>query len=153
MKSWTARVNLLSHKELLIELWMHRVGNRQCSKGCESESHSVMSDSLQPHGQSMEFSSPGYWSGKPFPSPGYLPNPGIEPRSSTLQEDSLPAEPQGKPKNTGIGSLSLLQGIFLTQGSNPGLHCRWILYQLSYQGNPRAIALVYRMNAGMKVEA
>ena len=47
------------------------------------------------------------------------------------------AEPQGKPKNTGVGSLSLLQGIFLTQESNQGpLHCRWILYQLSYQGSP-----------------
>ena len=42
--------------------------------------------------------------------------------------------PQGKPKNTGVGSLSLLQQIFLTQGSNQGLlHCRQILYQLSYQ--------------------
>ena len=37
-----------------------------------------------------------------------LPNPGIEPRSPSLQVDSLPAEPQGKPKNTGVGSLSLL---------------------------------------------
>ena len=38
---------------------------------------------------------------------------------------------------TGVGSLSLLQGIFLTQGSNPGLsHCRWILYQLSHKGSP-----------------
>ena len=46
-----------------------------------------------------------------------------------------PAEPQGKPKNTGVGSLSLLQGIFPTQESNQGLlHCRQILYQLSYQG-------------------
>ena len=51
--------------------------------------------------------------------------------------DSLPAEPQGKPKNTGVGSLSLLQEIFLTQESNPGLlHCKWILYQLSYEGSP-----------------
>ena len=42
----------------------------------------------------------------------------------------------GKPKNTGVGSLCLLQRIFLTQVSNLGLlHCRWILYQLSYQGN------------------
>ena len=50
-------------------------------------------------------------------------------RSPTLQADSLPAEPQGKPKNTGVGSLSLLQRIFLTQGLNLGiLHCRWILY-------------------------
>ena len=55
----------------------------------ESESRSVMSDSLQRHGLSMEFSS----------------------------------------QNTGVGSLSLLQGIFPTQGLNQGLlHCRWILY-------------------------
>ena len=47
-----------------------------------------------------------------FLSPGDLPNPGIEPRSPVLQADSLPAEPQGKPKNIGVGSLFLLQGIF-----------------------------------------
>ena len=54
-----------------------------------------------------------------------------------LQVDSLPAEPQGKPKYTGMGSLSLLRGIIPTQELNQGiLHCRQILYQLSYQGSP-----------------
>ena len=68
-----------------------------------------------------------------IPSPGDLPNPGIKPRSPALRADSLPAEPPGKPKNTGVGSLSLLQQIFLIQGLNRGpLHCRRILYQLSY---------------------
>ena len=47
--------------------------------------------------QSMEFSRPEYCSGLPFPSPGDLPNPGIETRSPTVQADSLPTEPQGKP--------------------------------------------------------
>ena len=63
------------------------------------ESLSVVSNSLRPHGliQTMEFSRPEYWSGQPFPSPGDLPNPGIEPRSPSLQADSLPAEPQGMP--------------------------------------------------------
>ena len=57
--------------------------------------------------------------------------PGIKPRSPTLQADSLSAEPQGQPKNTGVGSLSLLQWIFLTQELSLGLlHCRQILYQL-----------------------
>ena len=85
--------------------------------------------------QSMEFSSPEYWSRQPFLSPGDFPNPGIEPRSPTLQAGSLPAEPQGKPKNTRVGSLSLLQQIFPTQELNRGLLlCRRILYQLSYQG-------------------
>ena len=51
---------------------------------------------------------------------GNLPNPGIKPR---------------KPNDTEVGSLSLLQGIFPTQESNPSLlHCRRILYQLNYQG-------------------
>ena len=60
-----------------------------------------------------------------------------QPRSSASQVDSLLSEPPGKPKNTGVGSLSLLQGIFLTQKLNWGLlHCTWILYQLSYQGGP-----------------
>ena len=44
-----------------------------------------------------------------FSSPGDLPNPGIEPRSPAWQADSLPAEPPGKPKNAGVGSLSLPQ--------------------------------------------
>ena len=66
---------------------------------CESESRSVVSDSLQPHGLYSPWNSPGH--------------------------------------NTGMGSLSLLQGIFPTQISNPGLlHCRWIPYQLSYKGRP-----------------
>ena len=66
---------------------------------CESESHSVLSNSLRPHGLYSLWNSPG--------------------------------------QNTGVGSLSLLQGIFLTQGSNPGLpYCRRILYQLSHKGSP-----------------
>ena len=67
-----------------------------------SESHSVMSDPLRPHGLYSPWNSPG--------------------------------------QNTGVGSRSLLQGIFPTQGSNPGLlHCRWILYQLSHKGIPRIL--------------
>ena len=46
----------------------------------------------------MKFSKAEYWSGLPFPSPGDLPDPGVKPRSPALQADSLPAEPQGKPK-------------------------------------------------------
>ena len=45
--------------------------------GSEYENHSVVSDSLQPHGLSQEFSRQGYWRGLPFPSPGDLPDPGI----------------------------------------------------------------------------
>ena len=66
----------------------------------KSESHSVVSDSLWPHGLYSPWNSPG--------------------------------------QNTGVGNLSLLQGIFPTQGSNPGFpHCRWILYQLSHKRNPQ----------------
>ena len=70
-----------------------------------SESHSVMSDTLQPHGLYSPWNSPG--------------------------------------QNTGVDSLSLLQGIFPIQGSNPGLtHCRQILYQLSHKGSPRTLEWV-----------
>ena len=87
--------------------------------------------------QSIEFSRPESWSGQPFPSPENLPNPGVKPRSPTFQAHSLPAEPQGKPKNTGVGSLSLLQRIFPTWELNHGfLHWRQIVYQLSYEGSP-----------------
>ena len=44
----------------------------------------------------MGFSRQEYWSGLPFPSPGDLPDPGIEPRSPALQADALPSEPPGK---------------------------------------------------------
>ena len=55
----------------------------------------------------------------------------------SLTAYSFPAKPQGKPKNTGVGDLSLLQQIFQTQESNQNLlQCRWIFYQLSYQGSP-----------------
>ena len=71
----------------------------------ENESHSVVSNSLQPHGLYSPWNSPG--------------------------------------KNIGVGSCSLLQGIFPTQGSNPGLpHCRCILYQLSHHGSPRLLEWV-----------
>ena len=65
----------------------------------ESESDSIVSDSLRPHGLYSPWNSPG--------------------------------------QNTGVGSLSLFQRIFPTQGSNSGFpHCRWILYQLSHKGSP-----------------
>ena len=68
----------------------------------ECESHSVMSDSLGPHGLHSPWNSPGH--------------------------------------SIGVGSLSLLQGIFPIQGSNPGLpHCRQILYQLSHKRSPSHI--------------
>ena len=72
---------------------------------CQSESCSVVSDSLRPHGLYSPWKSPG--------------------------------------QNIEVGSLSLLRGIFPTQGSNPGLlHCRQILYQLSHKGNPRILEWV-----------
>ena len=51
-----------------------------------------------PQTTSMQFSRQEYWSGEPFPPPGDLLDPGIEPRSPTLQVDSSPAEPPGKPR-------------------------------------------------------
>ena len=77
-----------------------------------SESHSVTSGSLWPHGLYSPWNSPG--------------------------------------QNTGVGSLSLLQGVFPTQGLNPGLlHCKWFLYQLSHQGRPRILEWVtYPFSSG-----
>ena len=107
-------------------------------------SHSGVSDSATPWTVacqaplSLGFSRQEYWSRLPWPPPGDLANAGIQPRSPTLQADCLPSVPLGKPKNIRMGSLSLLQGIFLTQKSNQGLlHCRRILYQLSCLGSPQ----------------
>ena len=101
----------------------------------ESEKVAVASDSLRPHRLSP-WNSPTRTTGVGSLSllQGIFPTQGSKPRSPTLQVDSLPAEPQGKHKNTGVGSLSLPQWIFQTQESNWSLlHCRWILYQLSYE--------------------
>ena len=99
---------------------------------CPSSTSSHMRPAQFATPWSMELSRPEYWSGWPFPSPGDLLNPGIEPKSPTLQVDSLPAELQGKPKNTGVGSLSLIQWIFPTQESNRGLlYCRQVVPKLS----------------------
>ena len=113
---------------------------------------------------SMGFSRQEYWSGLPCPPPGDLSNPGIKPVSPALQVDSLPTDhlgdslrphrlysPWNSPgQNTGVGNLSLLQGIFPTQGSNLGLpHCRRILYQLSHKGSPRILEWVaYPFSSG-----
>ena len=92
---------------------------------CDVLVPSVMSHALWPHGLQPArlfcpwgFSRQEYWKSVACPSPGDLPNPGIIPRSPPLQVDSLPAESPGKPKNTGVGSLSLLQGDFLIQELN-----------------------------------
>ena len=119
---------------------------RICSAFCvyetESESCSDVSDSLPSHGLYNPWNIPGQKTGVGSCSllQEIILTQGIKPRSPALQVDSLPAESPGKPKNTGVGSLSLLKWIFLTQESNQSLlHCRWILYQLSYQGSPLCV--------------
>ena len=74
---------------------------------------------------SMGFSRQEYWSGLPFPSPGDLPNPGIKPRSPTLQVDSWLAEPRGKPPFTYKKLIMSMRNffekhIFLSHTSFPG---------------------------------
>ena len=92
----------------------------------------------------MEFSMLEYWSR--FPSLGDLPNPGIKSRSPALQADSLPVEPQGKPKNTGMGSLSLLvdlPDLGIRLGS-PALQADSLPTELS--GKPRICKTTEQMN-------
>ena len=97
----------------------------------ESESQSVLFNSLLPHGLYRPRNSPDQ--NTEVGSLSLLQ--GIEPRSPALWADSLPVESQGKP-HTGVCSLSLLQLIFPTQESKWGLlHCRQIPYQLSCQGS------------------
>ena len=69
---------------------------------------------------SMEFSRQEYWSGLPFPSPGDLPDPGIEPGSPALQADSLPFEPPGNPPSQARDGtqVSRIAGVFFYQLSH-----------------------------------
>ena len=99
------------------------------------ESCSVVSNLLRPHGllhgvlqaRILE------WVAFPFSMGSSQPRNWI--RVSCIAGRFFTSWAMGKPKNTGAGSLSLLQGIFPIQESNQGFpHCRWILYQLSYQG-------------------
>ena len=153
-----------------------------------SEGHSVVSDSLRPHGLHSPWNFPGQNTGVGsrtllqglFPIQGW--NPGLPPCRWILYQLSHKGSPRildwvaypffrgsSQPRdrtgvsciagrfftswanrganssgqNTGVSSLSLLQGIFPTQGLNPGLpHCRWILYQLSHKGSPRILEWV-----------
>ena len=103
------------------------------------ECHSVVPDSLWPHGLYKPWNSPGQNTGVGSLSllEGIIPTQGSNP--GLPQCKWILFEPPGKPKNTGVGSLSLLQWIFLTQESNHSLlHCRHILYQLSCQGSPES---------------
>ena len=135
-EAWHAAVHGVAKSQIPLSDWTdwgrdsHNKTNR---------SHSVMSNSWWPHGLYSPWNSPGqvFGVGSLFPSPGDFHNPGIKPRSPMFQADSLPTEIQGKAKNTLVGRLSFLQGIFLTQESNWGLlHFRWILYQPSYDPQP-----------------
>ena len=71
---------------------------------------------------SVEFSRQENWNGLPFPSPGDLPNPGIKPRSPTLQADALPSEPPGKPTDTRM-RLSKSRHIKIEKAINYNLIC------------------------------
>ena len=73
---------------------------QQCARAESHQSCPTLRDSMDIARQaplSMGFSRHEYWSGVPFPPPGDLPNPGMEPRSATLQAHSLRSEPPGKP--------------------------------------------------------
>ena len=98
-----------------------------------------MSDSLRPHGLYSPRHSPSQNTevGTLFPFSWGSSQPRNRTQVSHIAGGFFLSEPPGKPKNIGVGSLSLLQGIFLTQELNKCLlHCRQILYQLSYQGSP-----------------
>ena len=109
----SGKTKLKPHKWKLFD---HTKGNGQrihLNRTKQSESQSVMSDSLQPHGLYSPWNSPS--------------------------------------QDYGVSSLSLLQGIFSTQASNPGLpYCRQILYQLSHEGSPRILGLP---NLGIELES
>ena len=91
---------------------------------------------------SMGFPRQEYWSGLPFLSPGKS-EVKVAQLCLTLQPHGLYSPSNFPGHNTGVGSLSLLQGIFPTPGSNLGLpHCRQILSQLSHKGSPRIMEWV-----------
>ena len=135
--SMYCNLSIWASEPALITLFLYSCECVLVAQSCLTVAHQVPL-SMEPYRQE-------YWNGLP----GDLPDPGIEPRSPTLQVDSLPSESPGKPKNTGVtGSLSLLWRKFPTQDLNQGLlHCRQILYQLIYQGSPIS-AVTQRVDFG-----
>ena len=79
-----------------------------------------MSNSLQTHGLSMEFSRQEHWSGLPFLSPGDRPDSGIKPGPPAMQADSLPSELPGKPINKCINSFSSDNKYYESKGNRGG---------------------------------
>ena len=108
-----------------------------CEKS-ESENHSVMSDSLQPHELYSPWNYPGQNTGIGSLSllQGIFPTQGLNLGLPLCRQILYQLSHQGSPRILGAGSSSLLQRIFPTQELNQGLlNCSWILYQLNYQGN------------------
>ena len=119
-------------------------------KCVKCESRSVMSKSLQPQGLYALWNSPGQNTGVGSLSllQGIFPTQGSNPGLPHCRRNSLPAEPQRKPKNTEVGSLSLLQEIFLIQGWNLDLlDFKLILYCLSH--NIASKAFLFKKGAGV----
>ena len=112
----------------------------------ESENHSVVSDSLQPHGLYSPWNSPGQSTGVGSHSllRGYSQLRDWT-QVSCIAGGFFTSWATREAQDTGVGSLSLLQQIFQTQELNWGLlHCRRILYQLSYQGSPLIIQEAFK---------
>ena len=96
--SWTTNTNSSYYLFTCILSWMFLRNTSECKLlSCVRLFMTLWTVACQAP-LSMEFSWPGYWRGKPLPCTGDLPNPGIEPRSPTLQADSLPSELPGKSK-------------------------------------------------------
>ena len=79
---------------------------------------------------SMGFSRQEYWSGLPFPSPGDLPDPGIEPGSPAFQADALPSEPPGKPIESDRTYLILVPRVPHQLSKYLNHLFRWFIYQI-----------------------
>ena len=126
-RSWNQTMSEWVRMGFYPQKWKESEVAQLCPTLCDPMDCSLPGSSV--HGISRQ----GYWSGLPFPSPGDLPDSGIEPGSPTLQADALPS------------CHFLLQGIFPTQESNLGLpHCRQTLYHLSHHGrlpNPLLMAM------------
>ena len=120
LEKWKVKVTLLSHVRLFVTPW-----------------------TVAYQAPNMGFSRQEYWSGLPFPSPGDLPDPGVEPSSPALWTDALPPEPPGSrwlfptPRdlpNPGIEPALCLP--FL-------LHCQQVLYHQCHLGSPTYYCTIY----------
>ena len=124
---------LVKNPPAMWETWLRSLGWEDTLEKGKGNLSSILAWRMPWTVWSMKCSRLEYWSGPPFPSPGHLPNPGIEARSPAFQVDSLPGEPPGKP--TVAAAMKLKDTCFLEEKLRPIYTAYFFLSRFKHDRN------------------